>query len=107
MDDHLDLAGETNSWQFRADSPIRVHSRLAVNTAESAIEGALAGIGLTRVLSYQVADAVQAGKLVVVLRKFEPEPSPISQVYVQERRLTAKLRAFLDFATPKLREQLA
>jgi DNA-binding transcriptional LysR family regulator len=58
------------------------------------------------VLSYQVTDAVEAGKLVVVLKKFEPEPSPISLVQVQERRPTAKLRAFLDFATPKLRERL-
>lgn len=99
-------AGETDSWKFRADPPVRVHSRLAVNTAESAIEGAIAGVGLTRVLSYQVADAVEAGKLVVVLKKFEPDPSPISLIYVQERRLTAKLRAFLDFATPKLRERL-
>ena len=100
-------AGGTNSWKFRADSPVRVHSRLAVNTAESAIEGAIAGVGLTRVLSYQIADAVKAGKLVVVLKKFEPEPSPISLIYVQERRPTAKLRAFLDFATPKLRQRLA
>lgn len=98
--------GETDSWKFRAGPPVRVHSRLAVNTAESAIEGAIAGVGLTRVLSYQVADAVEAGKLIVVLKKFESEPAPISLVYVQERRLTAKLRAFLDFATPKLRQRL-
>jgi DNA-binding transcriptional LysR family regulator len=99
-------AGETDAWRFRTDSPVRVHSRLAVNTAESAIEGAIAGVGLTRVLSYQVADAVETGKLVVVLRKFEPEPSPISLIHVQGRRVTAKLRTFLDFATPKLRERL-
>jgi DNA-binding transcriptional LysR family regulator len=99
-------AGETDSWRFRTDSPVRVHSRLAVNTAESAIEGASAGVGLTRVLSYQVADAVETGKLVIVLRKFEPEPSPISLIHVQGRRVTAKLRTFLDFATPKLRERL-
>jgi DNA-binding transcriptional LysR family regulator len=98
--------GETGSWKFRAGPPVRVRSRLAVNTAESAIEGAIAGIGLTRVLSYQVTDAIEAGKLVVVLRKFEPEPSPISLIYVQERRPTAKLRAFLDFAVPRLRERL-
>jgi DNA-binding transcriptional LysR family regulator len=99
-------AGETDAWRFRTDSPVRVHSRLAVNTAESAIEGAIAGVGLTRVLSYQVADAVETGKLVVVLRKFEPEPTPISLIHVQGRRVTAKLRTFLDFATPKLRERL-
>ena len=99
-------AGETDSWKFSSGPSVRVHARLAVNTAEAAIEGAIAGVGLTRVLSYQVADEVAAGRLVVVLRKFEPEPSPVSLVRVQERRLTAKLRAFLDFAAPKLRERL-
>jgi DNA-binding transcriptional LysR family regulator len=99
-------AGETDSWKFRTGSPVRVRSRLAVNTAESAIDGAISGLGLTRVLSYQVVDAVEAGKLIVVLKKFEPEPAPISLIYVQERRLTAKLRTFLDFATPKLRAGL-
>jgi DNA-binding transcriptional LysR family regulator len=98
--------GETDSWKFREYSSVRVRSRLAVNTAESAIEGAIAGVGLTRVLSYQVVDAVKAGRLVVVLKKFEAEPSPVSLVYVQNQRLTAKLRAFLDFATPRLRERL-
>jgi DNA-binding transcriptional LysR family regulator len=79
---------------------------LAVNTAEAAIDGAIAGVGLTRVLSYQVVDAVKAGKLVVVLKKFEAELSPVNLVYVQNRRPTAKLRAFLDFAAPRLRERL-
>jgi DNA-binding transcriptional LysR family regulator len=97
---------ETDLWSFGADLRIRVRSRLAVNTAESAIDAAIASVGLTRVLSYQVADAVKAGKLVVVLKKFEAQPLPASLVYVQERRLTAKLRAFLDFATPRLRDRL-
>ena len=98
--------GEADSWTFQARGPVRVRSRLAVNTAEAAIDGAIAGVGLTRVLSYQVGDAVKAGKLVVVLKKFEAELSPVNLVYVQNRRLTAKLRAFLDFATPRLRERL-
>ena len=98
--------GEAGSWHFREGPPIRVHSRLEVNTAESAIEGAIAGVGFTRVLSYQAAEAIGAGKLVAVLRKFEPEPLPVSVIYAQERRLTAKLRAFLNFATPRLRERL-
>jgi DNA-binding transcriptional LysR family regulator len=96
---------ESEFWSF-GTSRIPVRSRLAVNTAESAVDAAIAGVGLTRVLSYQAAQAIKAGKLIVVLRKFEAEPLPVNLVYVQERRLTAKLRAFLDFAAPRLRERL-
>jgi len=58
-----------------------VHARLVVNTAEAAIDAAIAGLGVTRVLSYQVADAVKADILGVVLEEFEPAPSPVSLVY--------------------------
>jgi DNA-binding transcriptional LysR family regulator len=51
---------------------IEIHSRLVVNTAEAAIAAAVAGVGLTRVLSYQVADAVAQGSLRIVLQRFEP-----------------------------------
>jgi DNA-binding transcriptional LysR family regulator len=83
-----------------------VHSRLVVNTAEAAIDAAIAGLGVTRVLSYQVADAMKAGLLNVVLEELEPTPSPVSLVYSGQRRLPLKLRAFLDFAAPQLKARL-
>jgi DNA-binding transcriptional LysR family regulator len=97
--------GGAYPWVFREEA-VRVRSRLTVNTAAAAIAGAVAGVGLTRVLSYQVANEVARGELAVVLKKFEPELIPVSLVYMRERRLTAKLRAFIDFAAPKLRERL-
>ncbi len=98
--------GLESAWQFPQDRVVRVRSRLLVNTAECAIDAAVAGIGITRVLSYQVAEAVESGRLDIVLKPFEPEPMPVSVIHVQERRPTAKLRAFIDFATPRLREGL-
>jgi len=83
-----------------------VHSRLVVNTAEAAIDAAIAGLGVTRVLSYQVAAAVKAGRLNIVLEEVEPLPSPVSLVYSGQRRLPLKLRAFLDFAAPRLKARL-
>ena len=83
-----------------------VHSRLVVNTAEAAIDAAIAGLGVTRVLSYQVAAAVKAGVLNIVLEEVEPLPSPVSLVYSGQRRLPLKLRAFLDFAAPQLKARL-
>jgi DNA-binding transcriptional LysR family regulator len=97
------------AWSFgTAKSPrsVRIHSRLVVNTAEAAIDAAAAGVGVTRVLSYQIASALRDGALAVVLEEFEPGPSPVSLVYTGERMLPLKLRAFLDFAAPRLKARL-
>lgn len=97
---------DAGSWTFRDHETVRVRSRLTTSTAEAAIDATLAGIGLTCTLSYQIAESVKAGRLVVVLRKFEPAPLPASLLYVRESRITAKLRAFVDFAAPRLRARL-
>jgi DNA-binding transcriptional LysR family regulator len=86
---------------------VPVHSRLAVNTAEAAIAAAILGVGLTRVLSYQVADAVRDNALDIVLDTYEPTPSPISLVHMGQAPLPLKLRAFLDFVTPRLRTRIS
>jgi DNA-binding transcriptional LysR family regulator len=99
--------GGGDPWSFHGEELKHMRSRLTVNTAESAIGGAIAGLGLTRVLSYQVASEVARGELAVVLKRYEPDPIPVSLVYVRERRPTAKLRAFIDYAVPRLRERLA
>lgn len=98
------------SWTFRtdkADMAVAIRSRLIVNTAEAAIDAAIAGIGVTRVLSYQAARAVQAGDLVIALQAFEAAPSPVSLVHTAQPLLPQKLRAFLDFAAPRLRQALS
>jgi DNA-binding transcriptional LysR family regulator len=98
-----------NEWLFAvggATERFPVRSRLSVTTAEAALDAAIAGTGLTRVLSYQAAAAVRDGRLVVVLRDYEPEPNPISLVYPSGRLVPLKLRAFLDFAVPRLKARL-
>ncbi|RWD69107.1 LysR family transcriptional regulator [Mesorhizobium sp.] len=98
------------TWSFGAgktETTIPVRSRLQVNTAEAAIDAAIAGLGLTKVLSYQADTAVRAGALRVVLEPFEPPPWPVSLVHAGQGRLPVKLRAFLDFAAPRLKERLA
>jgi DNA-binding transcriptional LysR family regulator len=98
-----------DSWVFKVDGvdvSVPVHSRLIVNTAEAAIDAAIAGVGVTRVLSYQIDQASRAGLLDTALRDFEPAPLPISLVYAGQSRLPLKLRAFLDFAAPRLRERV-
>ena len=97
------------TWSFAAgktEFTVPVRSRLRVNTAEAAIDAAIAGVGMTRVLSYQIADAVRLGTLRPVLEAFEPEPWPVSLVHAGQGLLPVKLRAFLDFAAPRIRERL-
>lgn len=100
---------QEDRWAFQVEgSPqvVPVRSRLTVNTAEAAIDAAVAGLGVTRVLSYQIADALSAGRLVTVLHAFEPAAVPISLVFDGQGSRPAKLRAFLDFAPQRLRQGL-
>lgn len=80
---------------------------LVVNAGEVAIEAAIAGHGLARALSYQVRAHIAAGRLVRVLQSFEVPRIPVQLVYPEGRRAAAKVRAFVDFATPLLRAEPA
>ncbi len=96
-------------WKFRigkSEASVPVHSRLIVNTADAAIAAAIAGAGITRALSYQVFEARRTGALQVVLQDYEPAAWPVNLVYASQGRLPIKLRAFIDFATPRLRQRL-
>jgi len=92
-------------WSFRGRR-IAIHARLAVDTAEAALDAALAGLGLTRVLSYQAAEHVRAGRLKIVLAEHEDPPLPVHVVHADARLVPARLRAFVDFAVPRLRARL-
>ena len=86
-------------WRFVEDGrEIRVACtpRFTTNSADAAIQYAEQGGGLTRVLAYQAAEAIKAGRLRIVLEKFEPPPLPIHIVYPTSRLLSAKVRTFID-----------
>jgi DNA-binding transcriptional LysR family regulator len=104
------MAGGT-SWTFSRGRgvarPVQIRPRLAVNTAEAALDAAIKGIGLTRVLSYQAARAVREGKLRIVLRAFEPAPMPVNLLHAGQDPVALKIRSFIDFAAPRLRKSLS
>ncbi len=86
---------------------VAIRPRLIVNAAAAAIDSALEGRGIIRVMSYQVASDVAAGRLVLLLTDYEAPPIPVHFVRQLSRQVSAKLRTFIDFATPLLREELA
>ena len=99
----------SNMWTFerdRTEFAVPVRSRLIVSNQESACDAARAGIGITVAFSYLVADAVKSGELVPLLQDFMPLPRPVSFVYSPNRFMPVKLRAFLDFALPRLKAGL-
>ena len=95
-------------WRFADGASFTpTRPRLVVNTAEAAVDAAVAGLGVTRLLSYQADAALREKRLRLLLRVFEPAPVPVNLVWDGQQRVTSKLRTFLDFAAPRLRERLA
>ena len=94
------------AWTFqrkeKGSQKVTVSSRIEVNRAEAAIGLARDGMGLTRVLSYQVARELKEGSLVRVLKGYELAPIPVQLVYPSARFLAPRVRAFLDFAATKI-----
>jgi DNA-binding transcriptional LysR family regulator len=106
----FDNLASPEAWRFvdaKGDILVPVRSRLTVSTAEAAIDAAIAGLGVLRMMSYKIEDARQAGALEIVLPAFEPAPWAVSLLYPGQGPLPLKLRAFLNFATPRLRARLA
>ena len=105
---HLDaivfsLSGALEEWTFASGERVSPPTQLIVNSNDVAIAAALAGRGLARVLSYQIAPELREGQLKIVLAQFEPPPIPIAIVHAEGRRAAAKVRAFVDFAVTRLR----
>ncbi|WP_242185770.1 LysR family transcriptional regulator [Sphingomonas sp. CARO-RG-8B-R24-01] len=107
----FELVTPTPHWRFPTLRPagtrdVPVTVRLSVTTAEAAVDAAIAGIGATRVLHYQAAEAIGRGDLRLILEDFEPEPLPISLIHVSHGRMPLKMRSFLDFAATRLRSRI-
>ena len=108
----FDPFAPSQHWIFRdpeskRELRVAMRSRLTVNTAEAAIDGATADLGVTRVLSYQVAEAVSDRRIQIVLSQYEPAPLPVSLIHGPQGLTPLKVRMALDFAAPRLRVRLA
>jgi DNA-binding transcriptional LysR family regulator len=108
---NFEFLSRASVWPFRlkddkgtADVPIR--PRLSVTTAEAAVWAASQGVGATRVLYYQCANAVREGSLRIILADFEVEPLPVHLLHAGRGPLPTKTRLLLDFTTRRLRGRL-
>ena len=98
-----------DSWSFAPAAGSRVprivhfSPRITVNTVRAALASAIRGRGLTRLYSYHVAEAVRHRELRVVLANAEHPPVPVHLLTPNGRISVPKVRAFIDFAAPRLR----
>jgi len=96
-------------WIFnigKTEKSFPVRSRLIVSTAEAATDAAVAGLGLTRMLDYQIDAQRRASALELVLESFRAPPKSVHLVYEVGRHLPLKVRTFLDFAAPRLNKMM-
>lgn len=111
LNSHCIVAATTGSWSA-ADwkfcigsgmTTLRVKPRLSVTSNDAAIEAAMQGMGITRLLSYQMAPFLASGQLLTILSEFETPPMPIHVVHREGRYASQKVRSFVDLMVARLR----
>lgn len=94
-------------WKFAPDITVRVKPRLTVSSNDAAIEAVLEGMGITRLLSYQIETYLASGQLQTLLSEYEPPPLPIHVIHREGRYASAKVRTFVDLMVAILRSHQA
>ncbi len=108
LNQHDIVAAATGSWsalewKFAQNITVRIKPRLTVTSNDSAIEAAVQGMGVTRLLSYQIAPYLASGQLQTLLTDFEPAPLPVHVIHREGRYTSAKVRSFVDLMVERLR----
>jgi DNA-binding transcriptional LysR family regulator len=97
----------STEWRFADGMQVRVSPRLTTTTNDAAVDAALAGLGITRLLSYQVAQELAQGRLVALLVEHETAPLAVHVVHREQRQGSPRVRAFVDLAVAALRGDAA
>lgn len=96
----------STTWRFESEQgreSVKITPRLQCNQNGAAIEAAEQGLGITRLMSYQVGEEFKSGKLKRILKGFETKPLPVSIVHLEGRQANAKIRTFIELAVERLR----
>ena len=99
-------------WRFRLPQTgkqitVSVEPRLQVSAPDAAVDAAVDGVGVTLLLEHDAVQAIKAGRLQILLEQFEVDPVPVHMIHVSRNLMPIKLRRFIEFTSPRLRESLA
>ncbi|WP_028468697.1 LysR family transcriptional regulator [Neptunomonas japonica] len=100
---------QSSQWTFNNGQTLNtydMHTVISSNQVDSTLSSAISGLGATRLLHYQVDEALSKGQLIRLLPEYEKTSIPIQFVYPHNRLLSIRVRAFLDWAAPQLRDVL-
>lgn len=101
----ITLAPQGRHWYFRHGEKERAESltpRLECSQVGAALLACVQGVGVARLLHYQVADALADGRLIRILTSFEPVDLPIHLVYPHALMGSPRVGAFVEWAYPQL-----
>lgn len=98
---------QTTKGKTLEEKTLRIKPRLTVTTNDAAIDAAVRGFGITRLLSYQIAPQLASGKLKIILSEYEPSPRPIHIVHREGRYTSSRTRSFIDLMAEQLRSNPA
>jgi len=111
LEDHACIlfAAQGRHWYYRhgeKEQAEEITPRLTCNQIRTASLACVQGLGITRLLHYQVADELADGRLVRVLREYEPKDLPIQLIYPHALQLSPRVRAFVEWVCPRLERGL-
>jgi len=107
---HAMTVETSTTWRFnsiKGSESVKVSPRLQCSQNCAALEATKLGLGITRLMSYQVSQELQDGSLKRILRDFEMKPLPVSIVHLEGRHANAKIKTFIDLAVQRLRNNPA
>lgn len=96
-------------WRFGKNKKfekLRINSRLVVTSNDAAMAAAMGGLGVTRLLSYQIKNELERGTLKLILEDFEEEAWPVHVVHREDRLGSSKVRIFIDDVANHIRNHL-
>jgi DNA-binding transcriptional LysR family regulator len=98
--------GNFNHWVFGRNLEATPMRRVHANDATAACDAAVAGLGVVRLPNFILKEHLKSGSLVEILPDYQMKPMPVQIVYVKQGLLPLKVRAYIDWITPRLRKKL-
>jgi LysR family transcriptional regulator for bpeEF and oprC len=95
-------AGHYRDWNFQRDGkrlPMPISGCMNINNAESLLNATIGGAGIAHMATFVAAEAVCSGKLQVILGEFDPVGPSVSVIYLPNKHMSPRIRAFVDFLT--------
>jgi len=98
------------SWSFEnkqgKKQQISVNGTLTANNGNLICDALVNGMGIARLPTFIIGDAIRQGKAKIILDEWRAEPQDISLLYPSSRHLSAKVRTFVDMAVDYFRPAL-